>query len=92
MTSEIKYKNKAKCRVCDTIIESKHVHDFVKCKCEAIFVDGGNEYHRGGGSPENFIFLYEPLISEPNRPDCPLAEVCPSGQCSTGQCLADFRK
>jgi hypothetical protein len=24
-------------------------HDFVSCKCNAIFVDGGNDYWRCGG-------------------------------------------
>lgn len=36
--------NKAMCRVCSDIIESKHRHDFVFCKCGAIAVDGGKEY------------------------------------------------
>lgn len=36
--------NKAKCKKCGDIIESKHVHDYVTCKCGAISVDGGHEY------------------------------------------------
>jgi hypothetical protein len=35
--------NKAQCRKCGDIIESKHRHDFVHCKCGAIFVDGGKD-------------------------------------------------
>lgn len=38
--------NKAKCRRCGDIIESKSVHDYVICKCGAIAVDGGKEYLR----------------------------------------------
>lgn len=38
--------NKAKCRKCGDIIESKHVHDYVSCKCGAIAVDGGHYYLR----------------------------------------------
>ena len=40
--------NRCKCRQCDDIIESKHRHDFVKCKCGAIFTDGGKSYMRRG--------------------------------------------
>jgi hypothetical protein len=38
------------CNNCDDFIVSKHVHDFVECKCGAIFVDGGQNYLRRGGS------------------------------------------
>lgn len=33
----------AKCKICDDVIESKHIHDYVMCKCGAIFLDGGKE-------------------------------------------------
>ena len=54
-----KCKNKAKCRKCGDIVESKHVHDFVACGCGAIFVDGGNQYWRWGGTPEDFERVWE---------------------------------
>ena len=38
--------NKAKCLKCGDIIESKHRHDFVTCKCGNISVDGGRDYHK----------------------------------------------
>lgn len=41
-------KNAARCRKCGVVIESKFRHDFVKCKCGEIFVDGGHEYLRRG--------------------------------------------
>lgn len=41
--------NKARCRKCQMVIESKFRHDFVWCKCKAIFVDGGTAYLRRGG-------------------------------------------
>lgn len=41
------------------MIESKHRHDFVWCKCRAIFVDGGLDYLRAGGNPEDFESLGE---------------------------------
>lgn len=37
------------CNKCDDFIVSKHVHDFVTCKCGAISVDGGQEYLRRSG-------------------------------------------
>ena len=52
-------KNKAQCNKCKDIIESKHRHDFVKCKCGAIFVDGGRDYLRRGGEFEDIIDLSE---------------------------------
>jgi len=41
-------RNRCKCRQCGDIIESKHRHDFVQCKCGAIFTDGGKDYVRRG--------------------------------------------
>jgi hypothetical protein len=49
MTQAGLLKNAARCRQCGTVIESKHVHDFVWCSCGSIFVDGGLEYLRRGG-------------------------------------------
>jgi hypothetical protein len=51
--------NKARCRNCKTIIESKTVHDFVECKCGKIFVDGGKDYLRRGGDEKFFEDLSE---------------------------------
>ena len=36
--------NKIKCKHCGDVIESKSVHDYVKCKCGAVAVDGGHYY------------------------------------------------
>lgn len=42
-------RNRCKCKECGDIIESKSVHDFVRCKCGKCFTDGGLDYiHRGG--------------------------------------------
>lgn len=41
-------KNSAKCRQCKQEIESKHIHDFVTCKCGSIHVDGGHAYLHWG--------------------------------------------
>lgn len=41
-------KNKAQCRICKDIIESKYTHDFVSCSGDHIFIDGGPDYRRAG--------------------------------------------
>ncbi len=44
------YGSRVKWLHCGTIIESRHVHDFVFCKCKdrhkGISIDGGGEYMR----------------------------------------------
>lgn len=47
-TREVVVVNKCQCRKCGDVIESKHRHDFVSCKCGAIFTDGGTSYVRRG--------------------------------------------
>ncbi len=49
--------NKARCRLCGDIIESKNRHDWQTCSCGAIFVDGGRVYLRRGA--RNFEDLEE---------------------------------
>lgn len=36
--------NKIQCKHCGDIIESTRVHDYKKCKCGKVSVDGGKEY------------------------------------------------
>lgn len=56
--SKIK-RNAAQCLKCGDVIESKHVHDFVWCSCGAIAVDGGREYLKRAGHPNDMIELSE---------------------------------
>lgn len=49
---------KIKCASCNDIIESKYRHDYVKCKCGKIFIDGGDDYLRFGGDLNNILFDY----------------------------------
>lgn len=35
-------KNRAKCRICQDILESFHRYDYVTCACGEISIDGGN--------------------------------------------------
>lgn len=38
------------CKECLDVLESRHRHDFVQCKCpNGTFVDGGTSYQRIGG-------------------------------------------
>lgn len=39
-------KNAAQCKKCNTVIESKHRHDYVSCSCNEISIDGGCDYLR----------------------------------------------
>ncbi len=43
-----KFKNKARCKACGDVIESKFRHDFQQCQCGKVFVDGGLDYQRIG--------------------------------------------
>ncbi len=52
------------------ILESKSVHDFVKCSCpNPLFLDGGNEYCRYGGKEEDRMQITEDdtMISRMHR-------------------------
>lgn len=59
--------NKAECLLCHDVIESTHRHDFVKCKCGEIFIDGGLDYNRCGATDmKNLRNLseYRPMTEE----------------------------
>jgi len=51
--------NKILCLKCNDLIESKHRHDFKYCSCENIFVDGGKDYLRRGGTLTDYNDLSE---------------------------------
>jgi hypothetical protein len=40
-------RNRIRCKKCNTILESRHRHDFVSCPC-GTFTDGGLDYVRWG--------------------------------------------
>lgn len=56
--------NKIRCKKCGDVIESKSVHDFKFCKCESVAVDGGHNYLRRLGEPENWDDLSEYEVIE----------------------------
>ena len=41
---------KVKCLKCYDIIESLYRHDFKVCSCGGLFIDGGDDYTRFGGT------------------------------------------
>lgn len=56
-------RNKIRCRHCGDIIESISEHDFKRCMCGKVAVDGGLEYGKrlypGGMEDEHFEDLSE---------------------------------
>lgn len=55
-------KNSIRCNHCLEIIESIDNHDYIKCACGKVGVDGGLQYLRRVGSPEDYEELS--VISE----------------------------
>jgi hypothetical protein len=46
------------CAKCYDVIRSEHRHDFKSCNCGAISIDGGSDYTRTVGNPEDFVWDY----------------------------------
>lgn len=44
------------CAKCLDVIQSEHRHDFKRCRCGAIAIDGGAEYTKLVGHPEDIIW------------------------------------
>lgn len=51
--------NSARCKLCNEKIVSTHRHDFVTCSCDALSVDGGQDYLKRTG---NFSDIEETSI------------------------------
>lgn len=64
-TREVVVVNKAQCKLCGDVVESKHRHDFVRCGCGEIAVDGGKSYiKRSARDLNNIIELSETYEEE----------------------------
>lgn len=51
-------KNRAKCKLCESVIESFHQYDYVSCKCGEISIDGGNSSFKcAANNWDNFLRL-----------------------------------
>ena len=60
MTCKEATRNAVKCKLCNTIAESKSRHHFSQCECGAIFTDGGlDPMRRRGGDPSAMIDMSE---------------------------------
>lgn len=62
---DIIIRNSARCPKCNDEIVSQHRHDFVRCSCGALGVDGGTSYRRrigndGFGIDTSIIAVREP--------------------------------
>jgi hypothetical protein len=53
------WSNKIQCKKCKWFIRSKNRHNFVRCKCGAMFIDGGSWYSRIGGDQDGYINYIE---------------------------------
>lgn len=49
------YENKIQCKNCGWIIRSKNRHNFVRCKCGDVAVDGGSWYQRIIGNLKGYV-------------------------------------
>lgn len=56
---------KIKCLKCNNIIQSLSVHDYRKCKCGACSIDGGSEYTRIGGDPQDIHVVNDDGTEKP---------------------------
>lgn len=68
-TREVVVINKAQCKLCLDIIESKSGHNFVRCTCGEIFVDGGKSYLRRGAKDLNNIIELSETYEETYETD-----------------------
>ena len=52
-------KNIIRCNNCGDVIESTYRHDYVKCSCGRVAVDGGRDYLRRSftNNPDDYIEL-----------------------------------
>lgn len=48
-------RNRAKCKLCKSVIESLHQTDLVLCQCKEIFVEGGQAMRCGATAWSNFL-------------------------------------
>lgn len=50
-----------RCKKCNSHVWSRHTHDFRWCKCHSVAIDGGRDYCKLTGNPEN-IETYKIII------------------------------
>jgi hypothetical protein len=58
-----------KCPECRSVIQSAHRHDFVRCSCNNIFVDGGDDYPRYSLGRSNAAIIVKDFGTQPLEKD-----------------------
>jgi hypothetical protein len=53
-----------RCFSCGDVIFSRARHDYRSCSCGKIAIDGGFDYVKVSGDPENFVFVQLTLAEE----------------------------
>lgn len=53
---------RVQCLRCGSIIQSKSRHDFQRCECGDVFVDGGSDYFRMGAADLDGYVVLDPQI------------------------------
>jgi len=48
-----------KCLRCGDELYSRHRHDFVRCSCGCVYIDGGDDYCRIGGDAADIEIIKE---------------------------------
>ena len=61
--------NAVQCNHCKDVIISRHCHDFVTCSCGKVSVDGGVNYLRRAGDPNDWTELSEYVGDVPEGDD-----------------------
>ena len=59
--------NRIKCLKCGDIIESEYRHDFKTCSCGACAVDGGRDYLRRCGNPDDWQGMSEIIAEDTSK-------------------------
>lgn len=62
------HKSKIQCLKCWQVIESQHRHDFVRCGCGKVAVDGGSDYFKAVGDRADYLILADPMLGVVDEP------------------------
>lgn len=88
-------RNSGACTQCGDEIESTNRHDFCYCKCKAIAVDGGQDYLKRMGEPNDFrdTSVYQVDLNKLGKEDDYLSKYIiwsPSGKTNPGTVFTDY--
>ena len=69
-------RNSVHCNLCGDDIESTHRHDFRRCGCGAVAVDGGHDYIRRLACRPGASFTDTSICTHTHSPDSPRCMDC----------------